>query len=159
MIGSRIAIIILKKHELCLLGGAVVKGAVLQRQLCHQRLWVRAQALSQPVMTGRSVGRRTIGTASSGLGRAWPVGISLTHRAPATPVAGRGQCTLTKVARCTVFPPTHWCGWLPVWMRAVLRSSAAWLCIGGLITFNLRLSRARTGVVAIRHDSGLDWIP
>ena len=29
-----------------LLGGAVVKGAVLQLQLCHQRLWVRAQALS-----------------------------------------------------------------------------------------------------------------
>ena len=27
-------------------GGAVVKGAVLQRQLCHQRPWVRAQALS-----------------------------------------------------------------------------------------------------------------
>ena len=26
-----------------------------------------------------------------------------------------------------VFPPTHWCGWLPGWMRAVLRSSAAWL--------------------------------
>ena len=31
----------------------------------------------------------------------------------ATPVAGRAQCALTKVARCTVFPPTHWCGWLP----------------------------------------------
>ena len=29
-----------------LLGGAVVKDAVLQRQLCHQRLWVHAQALS-----------------------------------------------------------------------------------------------------------------
>jgi hypothetical protein len=26
--------------------GAVVKGTVLQRQLCHQRLWVCAQALS-----------------------------------------------------------------------------------------------------------------
>ena len=42
-----------------LTGGAVVKGAVLQRQLCHQRLWVRTQALSQPAVTGRSVGRRT----------------------------------------------------------------------------------------------------
>uniref|UniRef100_A0A8C8JMJ9 GTP binding protein overexpressed in skeletal muscle n=1 Tax=Oncorhynchus tshawytscha TaxID=74940 RepID=A0A8C8JMJ9_ONCTS len=31
------------------------------------------------------------------------------------------------VARCTMFPPTHWCGWRPGWMRAVLRSSAAWL--------------------------------
>jgi hypothetical protein len=36
------------------------------------------------------------------------------------------------VARCTVFPLTHWCGWLPGWLRAVLRSSAAWLgCVSG----------------------------
>jgi hypothetical protein len=35
------------KHALSSLpGGVVVKGAVLQRQLCHQRLRVRAQALS-----------------------------------------------------------------------------------------------------------------
>ena len=111
-------------------GGKVVKGAVLQRQLSHQRPWVCAQALSQLAATGRSLGRRTIGLASSGLGRAWPVGISLSHRAPATPVAGRAQCTLTKVARCTVFPPTRWCGWLPGWMRTVLRSSAACLSEG-----------------------------
>ena len=26
------------------------------------------------------------------------------------------QWALTNVARCTVFPPTHWCGWLPGWM-------------------------------------------
>ena len=44
-------------------------------------------------------------------------GISLSHRA----------VHADQVARCTVFPPTHWCGWLPGWMRAVLRSSAAWL--------------------------------
>ena len=53
------------------------------------------------------------------LGRVWPIGKSLSHRAPATPVAGRAHCALTKVARCTVFPPTHWCGWLPGWMCAV----------------------------------------
>ena len=64
--------------------------------VCHQRLWVRAQALSQPAATGRSLGRLTIGLASSGLGRVWPVGISLSHRAPATPVAGRAQCVLTR---------------------------------------------------------------
>ena len=81
-------------------------------RLCHN-----------PAATGRSVGRRKIGIAS--LGSVWTVGISLSHRAPVTPVAGRAQCTLTKVARCTVFPPTHWCGWLPGWMHAVLRSSAA----------------------------------
>ena len=76
----------------------MVKGALLQRQLCHQRLWVRAQALLLPAATGRSVGQRTIGQASSGFGRALPVGISLSHRAPATPVAGQAQCALTKVA-------------------------------------------------------------
>ena len=134
----------------CLPGGAVVKGAVLQRQLCHQRPWVCAQALSQPGATGRSVGRHPIGIASSGLGRAWPVGISLTHRTPATPVAGRAQCTLTKVARWTVFPPTHWCGWLPGVKK---QCGLVGLCIGGRMTFNLRLSRARTGIVAMRQDS------
>jgi hypothetical protein len=64
----------------------------------------------------------TVGIALSGLVRDWPVGISSSHRAPATPVAGRAQCTLTKAARCTVFPPTQWCGWLPGWMRAVLEA-------------------------------------
>ena len=24
-----------------------------------------------------------------------------------------GACTLTSVVNLTVFPPTHWCGWLP----------------------------------------------
>ena len=110
------------------------RGTASQRQLCHQRLWVRAQALSQPAATGRSVGRRIIGLAASGLGKVWLVGRSLAHRAPATPVAARA---LTKVARCTVFPPTHWCGWLPDWMRTVLRSSAAWL---GYVSEDAQLS-------------------
>jgi hypothetical protein len=35
-----------------------------------------------------------------------------------TPVADRAQCALLKVG--TVFPLTHWCGWLPGWMHAVL---------------------------------------
>jgi hypothetical protein len=38
---------------------------------------------------------------------------------------------------CTVFPPKHWCGWLPGWMCAVLRSSAAWL---GCVSEDARLS-------------------
>jgi hypothetical protein len=54
------------------------------------------QALSQPAATGRAMRRRTIGLASSGLGRAWPVGISLPHRALETPVAGWAQCALTR---------------------------------------------------------------
>ena len=32
-----------------------------------------------------------------------------------------------QVTRCTVFRPTHWCGWLPGWMCIVSRSSVAWL--------------------------------
>ena len=95
-------------------------------------------------------GRRTIGLASSGLGTVWPVGIS---------VAGWAQCALTKVARCTVFPPTHWCGWLPGWRRAVLRSSVVGLCFRGRMAFDLCLSRARKGVVAMRQDSSNNWIP
>ena len=66
---------------------------------------------------------------------------------------GPGAEHANQVARCTVFPPTHWCGWLPGWMRAGLRSSAAWLCFGGRMAFDLRLSRAHTGVVAMRQDS------
>ena len=38
---------------------------------------------------------------------------------------GPGAVHADTIARCTVFPPTHWCGWLQGWMRAVLRSSAA----------------------------------
>ena len=51
---------------------------------------------SQPAATRRLMGRRTIGLASSGLGRVWPAGISLSHCALATPVAGRAQCTPTR---------------------------------------------------------------
>ena len=65
---------------------------------------------------------------------------------------GPGAVHADQVARGTVFPPTHWCGWLPGWMRAVLRSSAAWFgCFGGNIALDLHLSRARTGVVAMRR--------
>ena len=63
-----------------------------------------------------------------------------------------GAVHADQVARCTVFPPTHWCGWLPGWMRTVLRSLVG-LCFGGRMAFDLRLSRARTGVVAMRQDS------
>jgi hypothetical protein len=40
--------------------------------------------------------RRTIGPALCGLGRVWSAGICLSHRALATPVAGRAQCILTR---------------------------------------------------------------
>ena len=38
--------LLLKVAELASRVARVVKGAVLQHQLCHQRLWVRAQTLS-----------------------------------------------------------------------------------------------------------------
>ena len=100
--------------------------------------------------TGRSVGRRTIGLASSGLGRVWPVGISLSHRAPVTPVAVRAQCMPTKVARCTVFYPVR----LASWVDAVLKKQGGLvgLCFGGPTALDLHLSPARTGVAAIRQD-------
>ena len=40
---------------------------------------------------------------------------------------GPGAVHADQVARCMMFPLTHWCGWLLGWMHAVLRSSAAWL--------------------------------
>jgi hypothetical protein len=42
-------------------------------------------------------------------------------------LAGREIIALSRAGRsarqpmCTVFPPTHWCSWLPGWMRAVLK--------------------------------------
>ena len=52
---------------------------------------------------------------------------------------GLGAVHADQVARCMVFPPTHWCGWLPGWMCIVSRSSAAWLgCVSEdawLLTF------------------------
>ena len=77
----------------------------------------------------------TIGPASSGLGRVWPAGISLSHCALVTPVPG----AVHQVVRCTVFPLTRWCSWLLGWMCVVSRSSVAWLgCVSedaGLSTF------------------------
>ena len=48
-----------------------------------------------------------------------------------------------KFARCTVFPPTHWCVWLPGWMRAVLRSSAAWLGCISEVKKNKKIKKRR----------------
>ena len=53
--------------------GAQWSRALHRSASCATRDWVRAQALSQPAANGRSVGRRTIGLASSGLGRDWSV--------------------------------------------------------------------------------------
>jgi hypothetical protein len=71
----------------CLPGGAVVKGAVLQQQLFHQRLWVRAQVCRNWPRPGGPWGDAQL----SGLGRVWLVGKSLSHHALETPVVGRAR--------------------------------------------------------------------
>ena len=105
--------------------------------------------------TGRSVGRRTIGPASFGLRWAWQAGMSLSHRAPATPVAGRAQCALTKVRHIGV------AGFQGGWHCVKKQCGLVGLCIGGRMTFNLRLSPARMGVIAMRQDCSYknNWIP
>ena len=87
------------------------------------------------------MGRRTIGLAGSGLGRAWSVGMSLSHHAPATPA--NQSCQVHGVASDTLVQLAPGLD-----ARCVKKQ-----CIGGCMTFNLRLSRARTGVVAMRQDS------
>ena len=101
------------------------------------------------------MGRRTIGLASPGLGRVWPgrdiLVSSRTSDSCGEAVAvhanqgcqehGVSSDTLVRLAseldaRCV----KKQCGLVE-------------LCIGGRMTFNLRLSRARTGVVAMRQDS------
>ena len=65
---------------------------------------------------------------------------------------GPGAMHANQVARCTVFPPTHWCGWLDA--RCVKKQCGlVGLCFGGRMAFDLRLSQARTAVVAMRQDS------
>ena len=53
---------------------------------------------------------------------------------------GLGAVRADQVARCTVFPLTHWCGWLLGWMCVVSRSSEVGLCFGGRMALDLRLS-------------------
>ena len=152
MEGRKSVHINIKQHGLR--GGAVVKGAVLQ------------SLGSRPgsVVTGRD--REVRGATHnwpSVVRHNWPsvvrvreglVGRDVLVSSRTSDSCGGPGRALTKVARCTVFPPTHWCGWLPKgWRRAVLGSSAAWLGFGGRMAFDLRLSRARKGVVAMRQDS------
>ena len=108
----------------------------------------RAQALSQPAATERPMGRRTIGPALSGLGRVWPAGISLSHRTLATPVAGRAQCTLTRSPGDTLVQLASGLDGHCVKKQCGLVG----LCFGGHMALDLRLSRVRTGVAAMRQD-------
>ena len=94
------------------------------------------------------------GLASSGLGRVWPSGMSLSHCALATPVAGRAQCTLTRSPGVRCF--LRHIGAAGFRVGCVL-CKKQWglvgLCFGGRMALNLRLSRVHTGVVVMRQES------
>ena len=68
--------------------------------------------LSQPAATGRPMGRRTIGPVSSGLGEGLAGRDVLVPSRTSDSCGGPGAVHNDTVARCMVFPPTHWCGWL-----------------------------------------------
>ena len=70
-------------------------------------------------------------------GDVWPAGMFFSHRQLATSCGGRGAMHADTIARCMVFPPTHWCCWLPGSACNVSWSSAAWL---GCVSEDARLS-------------------
>ena len=67
---------------------------------------------------------------------------------------GPGAVHADQVARCTVFPPTHWCGWLPgLYVHCVKKQCGeVGVYFRGRMALDLRLSRVRTGVAAMRQD-------
>uniref|UniRef100_A0A674E0G6 Eukaryotic translation initiation factor 4Ba n=1 Tax=Salmo trutta TaxID=8032 RepID=A0A674E0G6_SALTR len=95
------------------------------------------------------MGRRSIGPASSGLGERLAARDVLVPSRTSDFCGGPGAVHADTVARCTVFPPTHWCSWLP----RLSGHCMVVLCFGGRMALDLRLSRVRTGVAAMRQDS------
>ena len=63
--------------------------------------------------TGRPIGQCTIGPASSRFGEGLAGRVVLVPSRTSDSCGGPGAVHADMVARCTVFPPTHWCGWLP----------------------------------------------
>ena len=127
-------------------------GAVLQRQLCHQRLLVRAQA----VATGRDRENR-------GAMHNWPsvVREGLAGRDILVSLRTSASCGRPGAVHANQGCQVH--GVSPDTLVRLASGLDAHcvkkqcglvgLCIGGHMTFNLRLSRARTGVVAMRQDN------
>ena len=74
---------------------------------------VRVQALSQLSATWRPMGRHPIGPASSGFGEGLANRDVLVPSCSNDSCAGLGAMQADTVTRCMVFPPAHWCGWLP----------------------------------------------
>jgi hypothetical protein len=74
---------------------------------------VRVQALSQPAATGTPMGRRTIGPALGRLGEGLAGRDVLVPSRSSDSRGGPNTVQTDTVARCTVFPLTRWCVWLP----------------------------------------------
>ena len=77
------------------------------------------------VATGRPMEQQTIVPASSGLGECFAGRDVLVPSSSSNSCGGPGAMHDDTVARCTLFPPTHWCDWLPGSAGIVSRSIAA----------------------------------
>ena len=71
------------------------------------------------------MGRCTFGPGLSGLGEGLAGRDVLVPSRTSDSCDGPGAMHAGMVARCTVFPPTHWCGWLPG--KQALCQEAVWL--------------------------------
>jgi hypothetical protein len=127
---------------------------VLKRTVClnfcsKAKLVIRDLKCLFVVLLTCFLGRRTIGLASSGT-----VGVSLSHRTsdscgrPGAVRANKG-CQVHGVSSDTLVLLVSGLDACCVKKQCGLVG----LCIGGRMTFNLRLSRAHTGVVAMRQGS------
>jgi ribosomal protein L2 len=126
--------------------------------LCHTTAVPPETLGSRPgsVVTGRSVGRYTIGLVLSGLWRGWPVGDILVSLRTSNPCGRLGAVCTNHGSQVHGFSSNTLVRLGSGWMRAVLRSSVAWLgCVSEdvptISTFQ-PLSLATTGVVAMRQD-------
>ena len=77
---------------------------MLQSKAVHRNAVAPLQPVSQPAMARLPIGQCTISPPLSRLGEGLAGGLSLAHRALATPCGGPGACKLTFVFSWTVFP-------------------------------------------------------
>ena len=121
----------------------MVKGAVLQRQLCHQRLRGATHNWPSVVRVREGLAVRDVHFSSR---------ISDSCGGPGA-VRANQDCQVHGVSSDTLVR-------LASGLDARCVKKHCGLCIGGLMTFNLRLSQARTGVVAMRLIATKNnWIP
>ena len=98
------------------------------------------------------MGRRTIGLASAGLGRVWPVRDILVASRTSDSCGGPGAVRVCQVHGVSSDTLAQLASGLEA-CCVKKQCGLVGLCIGGGMTFILHLSRARMGVVAMRQDS------